>query len=148
MRKGEKMKATHRIIVHGLMKINNKYLVIKRTSIKRGKPNSYPRYWDIPGGMVEAGELPRKALLREINEEVGLDASIVKIIHEDSNLDEEKDIVFTRLVYLCDVKNDDISNINLQLDEHDEYRLIDSIEEMQGEKLVEYVVDVLNSVGC
>ena len=148
MRKGEKMKATHRIIVHGLMKVNNKYLVIKRTDIKRGKPNTYPRYWDIPGGMVEERELPRKALLREIKEEVGLDAIIVKIIHEDSNLDEEKDLVFTRLVYLCVVNNDDVSNINLQLDEHDEYRLIDSLEEMKGEKLVEYVVDVLKSVDC
>ena len=142
------MKATHRIIVHGLMKVNNKYLVIKRTAIKRRELNSYPRFWDIPGGMVEEGELPREALLREIKEEVSLDASIIKIIHEDSNLDELKNIVFTRLVYLCNVKNDAVSNINLQLDEHDEYRLIDSLKEMNGENVVEYVVDVLKSVDC
>ena len=40
----------NKLIVHGLMKINDKYLVIKRSIIKRGKPNVYPEYWDIPGG--------------------------------------------------------------------------------------------------
>lgn len=52
------MQATHRLIVHGLMRVNGKYLIIKRTAIKRGKPNVFPRYWDIPGGLVEAGETP------------------------------------------------------------------------------------------
>lgn len=43
----------NKLIVHGLMKINDKYLIIKRSIIKRGKPNVYPEYWDIPGGSVE-----------------------------------------------------------------------------------------------
>lgn len=140
------MRATHRLIVHGLMKVEDKYIVIKRTEIKRGKPNSYPKYWDIPGGMVEEGELPTDALIRESKEEVNLDVKVTKIIHEDSNFDKEKNIVFTRLVYLCNVINNDVSNIKLQLDEHNQYRLISSLEEMKGEKLVDYVIDVLKSV--
>lgn len=140
------MNATHRLIVHGLMKVGDKYIVIKRTEIKRGKPNSYPLYWDIPGGMVEEGELPTDALVRESKEEVNLDVKVNRIIHEDSNLDKEKNIVFTRLVYLCDVTNNDVSNIKLQLDEHSEYKLISSIEEMVDEKLVGYVVDVLKMI--
>ncbi len=141
------MKATHRLIAHGLMKVENKYILIKRTEIKRGKPNSYPKYWDIPGGMVEEGELPTDALVRESKEEVNLDVKVTKIVHEDSNFDEEKNIVFTRLVYLCEVINNDISNIKLQLDEHDQYKLITSLDDMEGEKLVGYVADVLKSVG-
>lgn len=140
------MQATHRLIVHGLMKVEDKYIVIKRTEMKRGKPNSYPRYWDIPGGMVEEGELPTNALVREAKEEVNLDVNVTKIVHEDSNFDEGKNIVFTRLVYLCEVKNNDISNIKLQLDEHDQYKLIDSLADMKEEQLVDYVVDVLKSV--
>lgn len=140
------MKATHRLIVHGLMKVEDKYIVIKRTELKRGKPNSYPRYWDIPGGMVEEGELPTNALIREAKEEVNLDVNVTKVIHEDSNFDESKNIVFTRLVYLCEVINNDISNIKLQLDEHDQYRLINSLDDMEDEKMVDYVIDVLNSV--
>ena len=42
-----------KLIAHALIKIDDKYLIIRRTKIKRGKPNSLPEYWDIPGGMVE-----------------------------------------------------------------------------------------------
>lgn len=139
------MNATHRLIVHGLMKVEDKYLLIKRTEIKRGKLNAYPRYWDIPGGMVEEDELPTDALIREAKEEVNLDVKVNKIIHEDSNLDKDKNIVFTRLVYLCDVLNNDISNIELQIDEHDDYKLINSLEEMKDEKIVGYIQDILKN---
>ena len=117
------MKPTHRIIVHGLIKIDDKYLVIKRTKIKRGKPNMYAGYYDIPGGMVEEFELPIDALIREIKEETNLNTKVVKIIHEDSNLDVDKGIVFTRLVYMCDIENQTVNNIRLQEDEHENYLL-------------------------
>ncbi|MBR6504464.1 MAG: NUDIX hydrolase [Clostridia bacterium] len=139
------MQATHRLIVHGLMKVNGKYILIKRTAVKRGKPNSYPLYWDIPGGMVEEGELPTDALVRECKEEVNLDVAIKNIIHEDSNFDTRKNIVFTRLVYLCEVLNNDISNVKLQLDEHDQYKLISSLNEMSSEKIVDYVKQIFEN---
>ena len=104
----------HYLIVHGLVKIHDKYLLIKRTEIKRGKPNSFPLYWDIPGGMVEDGELPQDAVIRETKEEVNLDIEVGNIIHEDSNYDEKKKSVYTRLVYNCLLNNDqDESNIIL-----------------------------------
>lgn len=137
------MNATHKLIVHGLMKIDDKYLLIKRTPIKRGKPNVYPGYWDIPGGMVEEGELPEDALIRETKEEVNLNVKVKKIIHEDSNLDKDKNIVFTRLVYVCEIINDNIENIKLQMDEHNEYKLIKSLDDMPNEKIVNFVEDVL-----
>ncbi|MBE6153644.1 MAG: NUDIX hydrolase [Firmicutes bacterium] len=136
------MEGKNKLIVHGLMKVNDKFLLIKRTEIKRGKPNSYPLYWDIPGGMVEDNELPSEALVREAKEEVNLDVSVSNIIHEDSNLDINKGIVFTRLVYLCNVLNNDISQIKLQLDEHNEYRLISELSEMGSEKIVPYLEEI------
>ena len=139
------MNATHRIIVHGLMKIDNKYLLLKRTQIKRGKPNVYSGYWDIPGGLVEAGELPKDALIREVKEEVNLNVKVKKILQEDSNLDKEKNIVFTRLVYECDITNKNIEDIKLQMDEHDDYKLIDSLDEMSNEMIVNYVQNVLKA---
>lgn len=134
--KGEVME--YKLIVHGLMKVDHKYLVIKRSVIKRGKPNVYPKYWDIPGGRVDDGELPREALIRECKEEVGLDVMVGEVIHEDSNLDKEKNIIFTRLVYLCST-NQTEEDIELQLDEHTEYRLINSLKDMSGELLVPFL---------
>jgi 8-oxo-dGTP pyrophosphatase MutT (NUDIX family) len=88
--------ATNKLIAHGLMKIENRYLVIKRTAIKRGKPNAYPEYWNIPGGMVEPGETPVEGVIREVKEEVNLDIKVNKIIHEDAIL------ILKKIVFLHD----------------------------------------------
>ncbi len=137
----------NKLIAHGLMQIGDKFILIKRTKIKRGKPNSSPEYWDIPGGMVEDGELPQDAVVRETKEEVNLDVKVGRILHEDSNYDQGKDTIFTRLVYLCEVQNNDVSDIVLQEDEHSEYRLISSLDEMTGEKIVDYLPDVFENVN-
>ena len=90
---------TVKLIAHTLIEKEGKYLLIKRSKIKRGLPNVYPSYWDIPGRSVEENELPREAALREAMEEVNQKILIDKIIHEDSQFDASKDTVFTRLVY-------------------------------------------------
>lgn len=128
----------NKLIVHGLMKINDKYLVIKRSIIKRGKPNVYPEYWDIPGGSVEA-------LIREAKEEVNLDVEVKQIIHEDSNFDKGKNTMFTRLVYICTLKNTTDYTIQLDSEEHSEYRLISSLDEMSNEKVVPFLMDILSN---
>lgn len=56
----------NRIIVHILISVNNKYLVIKRSKEEKNSPE----YQDIPGGLVEYGELPKDAVIRETKEEV------------------------------------------------------------------------------
>ncbi len=138
----------NRLIAHGLIKINGKYLLIKRTKEKREKANLLPDYWDIPGGMVELGELPREAVVRETKEEVNLDIEVKDILHEDSNYDKEKDIVFTRLVYWCELlDSEDASNIVLQEDEHSEYRLVNDLEEMKNEKIVDYLIDTIRNLN-
>ena len=79
-----------KLIAHTLIEKNGQYLLIKRSKIKRGLPNVYPSYWDIPGGSVEENELPREAALREAMEEVNQKIRIDKIIHEDSQFDSRK----------------------------------------------------------
>lgn len=130
----------NRIIVHTLIIIDGKYLVTKRSK----EETTFPEYWDIPGGLVEYGELPKDAVIRETMEEVGLNIIPTKVIHEDSNLDKEKDLIFIRLVYLCEL-NDDIKNIKLQEEEHSEYRLINSLDELKNEKISPFLIDLFNN---
>ena len=127
----------NRIIVHALIKVDNKYLVIKRSK----EESTYPEYWDIPGGLVEIGELPKDALIRETKEEVNLLIEPTIPIHEDSNLDIKKDTIFIRLVYLSELK-DDIKNIELDIKEHTEYRLIKNINELKNEKVAPFLIEV------
>ena len=129
----------NKIIVHTLITNNGKYLVTKRSK----QESIYPEYWDIPGGLAEYGELPREAVIRETKEEVGLSIIPTKVIHEDSNLDKGKDLVFIRLVYLCEL-NDKIENIKLQIEEHSEYRLIESLKDLDGEKISPFLLELFN----
>jgi ADP-ribose pyrophosphatase YjhB (NUDIX family) len=39
------------------------------------------RSWSLPGGRVEQGETLEEAILREIKEETGLDANIIKLLY-------------------------------------------------------------------
>lgn len=127
----------NRIIVHTLIKVNDKYLVTKRSK----EESIYPEYYDIPGGLAEYGELPKDALIRETKEEIGLKITPTKIIHEDSNLDVDKNLVFIRMVYLCEL-NDKIENIKLQIEEHSKYELISSLKELKDEKISPFLIDL------
>jgi len=130
----------NKIIVHAIIKYKNKYLVTKRSK----NENVYKEYWDIPGGLANQGETPREALIREVKEEVNLKIKPVKIIHEDSNLDKEKNMIFIRLVYLTNVE-DDFNNIKLDLLEHTEYKLITNIKELKEERIVPFLKEILTN---
>lgn len=128
------------IIVHALIEVDGKYLVTKRSVTE----TSFPEYWDLPGGMVESGELPRDGVIRETMEEVSLRITPTKIIHDDSNLDKSKDGIFIRFVYLCEL-DDDIKNIKLDEDEHSEYRLINSLDDLKDEKITPFLLDLFEN---
>src|SRR5207302_4190851 len=68
-------------VVAGLIVKEGKLLVCQRT-----KHQTMPLKWEFPGGKVEEGEQPRYALRRELEEELGIDATIgvevARIRHE------------------------------------------------------------------
>ena len=131
---------TVKLIAHTLIEKDGKYLLIKRSKIKRGLPNVYPSYWDIPGGSVEENELPREAALREAIEEVNQKLRINKIIHEDSQFDASKDTVFTRLVYAGEILEE--RDFILDPEEHTDFKWISSLKDIESNLVVPYLLEI------
>ena len=132
---------TVKLIAHTLIEKDGKYLLIKRSKIKRGLTNVYPSYWDIPGGSVEENELPREAALREAMEEVNQKLRINKIIHEDSQFDASKDTVFTRLVYAGEILEE--RDFILDPEEHTDFKWISSLKDIESNLVVPYLLEIL-----
>jgi len=136
----EENAVTVKLIAHTMIEKDGKYLLIKRSKIKRGLPNVYPSYWDISGGSVEENELPREAALREAMEEVNQKIRIDKIIHEDSQFDFSKETVFTRLVYAGRILEE--RDIILDPEEHTDFVWISSLKDIESELIVPYLIDI------
>ena len=45
-----------KLIAHALIEKDGSYLLIKRSEAKRGLPNMYPEYWDIPEEFASAAK--------------------------------------------------------------------------------------------
>lgn len=58
-------------VVAALIVSDSRILICQRT-----KYQSMPLRWEFPGGKIELGEQPDEALRRELNEELGIDATI------------------------------------------------------------------------
>lgn len=62
-------------VVAGLIVVEGKFLICQRT---RHQP--FPLKWEFPGGKIEAGEQPEAALIRELDEELGILAEIGPLV--------------------------------------------------------------------
>ena len=71
-------------VVAALIFKDDQILVCQRT-----RHQTMPLKWEFPGGKIEDGEQPRDALRRELNEELGIDATIgdevARIRHDYKN---------------------------------------------------------------
>jgi len=95
--------------------------------------------WNLPGGRVEAGEAPWDAALREVREEVGVEANVIRLIglYWKPNTDE---LVFS---FECGL----LSGTPAPSDEADRvgYFGIDELPENTVPKQVERIGDALTS---
>lgn len=80
---------------------NNKLLIYLRDD----KPTiSFPNHWDLFGGIVEEGETPEEALVREIMEEIGVDlktyTKFKDYIGDNESRPNKKYVYYAKINYL------------------------------------------------
>lgn len=83
------------VVVKGFILNNGKALIIKRAADVRVGGGT----WELTGGKINFGEDLEAALVREINEEVGLKVKIAKILFASSIQESARQIIL--LTYLC-----------------------------------------------
>jgi len=85
------------LTVDGVIIKNNKILLVKR------KNEPYKNRWVLPGGFVEYGEKVEEAVMREVNEETGLNTKIKKLIGVYSNPNRDPRGHTVSIVYILEI---------------------------------------------
>ncbi len=126
------------LIVHALI-VNAKgeILLIRRSETE----DVLPGVWDIPGGTLEDGEDPKEGATREVKEETDLEVKNPRLFHYTSNVDQEKNKQFVRLIFSGECAS---SDIRLNPEDHDEYRWVFPDNIPDDMKLVEYLHETLD----
>lgn len=81
-------------VVAGLIVRDGKLLIAQRPGDKHMGGR-----WEFPGGKIEKGESPEKALARELSEELGIEVKVGRIYHAVMHSYPEKDVLL--MFYRC-----------------------------------------------
>ena len=95
--------------------------------------------WNLPGGRLEDGEAPWGGVIREIKEETGLDAKILKLVGI-YNKSDKNEIAFS---FLCEVVNGSVA-VNDEADKI-QYFAFNDLPKNTVPKQVERIKDVLEN---
>ena len=106
-----------RIVLTGILKDNDLYLVVKRNN----NDDLFPGAWEFPGGHLEDNETIFEGLKRELKEEIGYDLVSKPIITNYSD-SIKNNIHKIELDFFINVNKDDI-NVILS-DEHSDYKWV------------------------
>lgn len=96
---------------------------------------NYKRYWSFPGGIIDAGETPLTAAVREVKEEVGLELDSASL---DFNfvVDRVSSIAQTyQFVFDAVISSSSFETIILDVQELDDYALVTKEQILAGDRL-------------
>ncbi|MGQ4915714.1 MAG: NUDIX domain-containing protein [Candidatus Asgardarchaeia archaeon] len=92
--------ACHFIGVGGVVIHNNKVLLVK---LNYGRAKGK---WVIPGGLVECGETPQEAIVREIKEETGITVEPVGIVGVRALVRKSDNLTDLYITFVCKIKSE------------------------------------------
>jgi nucleoside triphosphatase len=93
----------YRVIVKGVIQYEDKYLVVCKWYDDRV---AEPYQWEFIDGVIEFGEAPDKAVIRLINDQTGLSATIDRILYTWSFMIGDEFSI--GISYLCRVTFDEV----------------------------------------
>ncbi len=130
-----------KILVTGIIRSNNKLLIVKRCKTDRYKSCT----WEFPGGKLEHNEMIIDGLIREIKEEVNIDVSNKKIelLTYNEEFEKQGDLLvrILKMIFFIDYNNEDL-NVVLS-NEHMDYKWIENDLEL----LTDYYKDLINLIN-
>ena len=86
-----------KVAVKGLIVNQNKILLVKRSKKDEFNPGGIT----LPGGLVEFGEKPAEAMVREVQEETGLRISVGRVNTVWSFIDDKNNIQIVGITFVC-----------------------------------------------
>ncbi len=117
------------VAVKALLFFDGKFLLVKRSDKARDEHS----YWEFPGGRLEFGETPEEALTRELKEETGLTAKIIRPLQTWSFFrGDDTQIVGITFLFKADSDTVQLSSeheayVWITFDELDQYRMVPSV---------------------
>ena len=106
-------------------------------------------YWDLPGGHLEFGETPQECLLREIKEEIGLRAEVLKLLSIQTVVLEDhiklESSHYISLIFECKISPSVLNNFSFHDDEIEgcKWFAVDLILKDRKMKILNFTKDLL-----
>lgn len=128
-----------RIVLTGILKDNEKLLVVKRNE----NDDLYPGAWEFPGGHLENGETLKQGLKRELQEEIGFTDDFKPIITHYYDEIKEKNGELVHDLEIDFIVNVDSSALTIKLsEEHCDYAWVTK----DSDYLDDFIKDKLSNI--
>lgn len=94
--------------------------------LQRSKESSFGEHWQLPEGKLETGEKPQEALIRELQEEIGVETVSLEFLAVNATPLEAKGAKYLafRIIFNAKIKTDKIMLSN----EHLNYKWVEKTE--------------------
>lgn len=128
-----------KIVLTGILKSNDEFLVVKRSE----NDDLYPGAWEFPGGHLENGETLKEGLKRELFEEIGFNSEFEPIITHYYDEIKNKNNELIHDLEIDFIINVNKSDVNVVLSkEYSDYNWV----KKDSELLDDYIKDKLSNI--